>query len=192
MRTCEICGTEFPADPSDLKSGRGRFCSPKCKQKWMSKQFRGKNSHTWKGGKVMQNCEICGTKFPIQPAEINKGKGRFCSPKCLGKWFSKHRRGENNPAWKNGASVRPYCYKWNDHFREYIRDKFGRICFLCDKTEKENGQRLSVHHCNENKNCGCDRDETCQLFLYAKNVTAKCILKKSTGKRRYRTSYELS
>ena len=32
-RICEYCGTEFPAKPSDIKKGWGRFCSKSCAHK---------------------------------------------------------------------------------------------------------------------------------------------------------------
>ena len=124
---------------------------------------KGANSYNWQGGEVVLICEMCGTKFPRVPSDIKSGTGKFCNCKCHGKWLSKHFRGENAPGWKGGKSFEPYCHKFNDEFKEYIRDKFGRICFLCDKTEAENGRRLSVHHVNYNKDCGCDEDETCQF-----------------------------
>ena len=59
------------------------------------------------------------------------------------------------PAWKGGISFEKYCYKFNDAFKEYIREKFGRKCYLCPKTEKENRKKLAVHHIDYNKNSIC-------------------------------------
>jgi transposase len=56
--------------------------------------------------------------------------------------------------WMGGISNK-YCYHWTEELRESIREKHGRKCFLCDKTEEDNGQRLSVHHVDMNKNQGC-------------------------------------
>ena len=122
----------------------------------------GENNHRWKP-KVECRCEICGGKFKVNPSVILKGHGRFDSTNCANIWKSENTRGENSVHWKGGSSFEPYCQKFNNEFREYIRDKFGRICFLCSKTEEENGQRLSIHHVNGNKNCGCDEDATCQF-----------------------------
>lgn len=70
--------------------------------------------------------------------------------------LSQKTRGENNPAWKNGSSFEPYCPKFNEAFKEHIRDKFGRKCFLCSTTEAENGCKLSVHHIDYAKNSICN------------------------------------
>ena len=131
-----------------------------------------KNGH-WKGGEVKRICQTCGIEFPVKPSEIKKGWARFCSQKCQGKWRSIYLRGENSSTWKNGASFEPYCHKFNEEFKEYIRDKFGRACFLCPITEEENGQRLSVHHVNYNKDCGCDEDETCQFVPLCRSCNSK-------------------
>jgi hypothetical protein len=64
--------------------------------------------------------------------------------------------GENCPSWKGGISFEPYCHKFNHSFKKSIRDKFGRKCFICNKTEKDNGERLSVHHVSYNKECMCN------------------------------------
>jgi hypothetical protein len=69
--------------------------------------------------------------------------------------------GKNNPNWQGGLSFEPYCVKFNEEFKEYIRAKFGYTCFLCPTTQVENGRKLSVHHVNYNKDCGCDGDKTC-------------------------------
>ena len=159
---CKICGKVFYVKPSKIKRGGGKFCSRKCQSKWRSKHLRGEFHPSWKP-KIERVCQTCGKKFPIHSAWVKKGSGKFCSLECHGEWMSKHLKGENSANWKGGISFEPYCHKFNNEFKEYIRDKFGRICFLCSKTEEENGKRLSVHHVNYNKDCGCDDDETCQF-----------------------------
>ena len=139
---------------------------------------KGDRSPNWKGGPIMRICKECGIEFPVYPSDIKLGRGKFCSPECKGEWYSKHLRGKNSPNWKNGASFGKYCEKFNYEFKEDIREKFGRVCFLCQKTEEENGQHLSVHHVNGNKNCGCDGDETCQFVPLCKNCHAKVHAKK--------------
>jgi len=64
--------------------------------------------------------------------------------------------GEKNPNWRGGVSFEPYCTKFNNTLKEEIRDKFGRKCFLCPKTEEEEGRKLSVHHVDYNKEQGCN------------------------------------
>jgi hypothetical protein len=77
--------------------------------------------------------------------------------------MSAAKKGEKHPNWQGGKSFEPYCVKFNNAFKEYIRSKFGHKCFLCPTTQAENGRKLSVHHVNYNKNCGCDGDETCNF-----------------------------
>lgn len=180
MRICKNCGVGFPVKPSNIKIGKGKgtFCNRKCQGKWRSTHQRGENSTNWKGGDILRICEQCGIEFHVCSSEIKRGGGRFCSHQCADKWYSKHFSGKNSPLWKNGASFEPYCEKFNEAFKEYIRDKFGRICFLCSKTEEENGQRLSVHHCNGDKNCGCDGDETCQFVPLCVSCHSKVHSKK--------------
>ena len=168
-RVCEICGKEFKVIPSLLKRGGGRFCSPQCMGKWQSDE----NNPRWKGGELKRICEQCGKRFKIEPYRANKGQGRFCSTKCMGEWYSKSRKGESNPAWKGGLSFEPYCHKFNNEFKEYIRDKFGRVCFLCPTTEEENGERLSVHHVNYDKECLCNDNLTCQFIPLCRSCNAK-------------------
>ena len=161
-RICEACGIEFEVKPSQIKDGEGRFCSCSCSK-------NGENHPNWKGGKIKRICPTCGKIFEVKPSMIKRGRGKFCSPSCA----IEGNKGENNHAWKGGISFEPYCEKFNDEFKEYIREKFGRICFLCGKTEDENGQRLSVHHVNYNKDCGCDGDLTCQFVPLCMSCNTK-------------------
>jgi len=63
---------------------------------------------------------------------------------------SLERSGENAPNWKDGSSVEPYGFGWNDSLKEQVREDFGRVCVL--SLEPENGSKLSIHHVDGNKN----------------------------------------
>lgn len=62
--------------------------------------------------------------------------------------------GEMSPNWKGGISFEPYCPKFNDRFKERVRDFFGRVCVECGTPE--NGKKLAVHHVNFDKMTCCD------------------------------------
>jgi len=64
--------------------------------------------------------------------------------------------GSNNPSWKGGISLGKYCYKFNFDFKEIIRNRFNRLCFLCGMTEEENMRKHNVHHVNYDKDCLCN------------------------------------
>jgi len=155
-RICWQCGAEFAVTSSRIKEGKGKFCSQKC-----SKESQRR--------KITRICLICGNEFEIKASYFKRGKGIFCSTQCYGKWQS----GENNSQWKGGKSFEPYCTKFNNEFKEYIREKFNRICFLCQKPEEENGQRLSVHHVNYDKSCMCNDNLTCQFVPLCKSCNNK-------------------
>jgi len=72
------------------------------------------------------------------------------------------RCGELNPSWKGGISFLPYCIKFNKKLKEKIRNRDGRICWLCGKTEPENHRKLDVHHIHYDKeNCYPDLISLC-------------------------------
>jgi len=48
--------------------------------------------------------------------------------------------------WQGGLSKLPYPFVFDKKLKELIRKRDGCICQLCSKTQKENGERLSVHH----------------------------------------------
>ena len=81
--------------------------------------------------------------------------------------------GEKSGLWKGGVSFEPYCSKFNEQFKEMIRDKFGRVCFLCGKTEEDNSIKLSVHHVQYNKNCGCDDSLKCDYVPLCNSCHSK-------------------
>lgn len=64
--------------------------------------------------------------------------------------------------WEEFAKDKLYCPEFDESCRESNRDKYGRRCFLCEKSESLNygknkkAVKLSVHHVDMNKNQGCD------------------------------------
>lgn len=137
-------------------------------------------------------------------AELNPNFGNWWSDeqcKRLSEKVKKSGRyvGENNPTWKGGVSFEPYCIKFNDEFKERIREYWNRKCVVCDMDEKMNGRRMDVHHVEYNKETCCD--DSIPLFvslckkchrkthgnrdfwigefkriIYSKNMTGKCYL----------------
>lgn len=77
------------------------------------------------------------------------------SKRCLKcDWANKRKygfnQGSNNPAWVNGVKI--YAHGWRSRrFKEYIISIYGYQCQLCGKLEKNNGQRLHLHHVDYNK-----------------------------------------
>ena len=91
-------------------------------------------------------------------------------------------RGELSAQWQGGVSFEPYCYKFNFIFKEGIREKYDRKCFLCSIIEEEQKddlrkrgktpKRLAVHHVNYNKNCLCD-GSNCEFVPLCNSCHAK-------------------
>lgn len=66
------------------------------------------------------------------------------------------RTGEQCPNWRGGISFEPYCKKFDEDLKNRVREFFKRCCYVCGKTEEDNGRKLDVHHVNYNKDTCCD------------------------------------
>lgn len=87
-RICLFCSKKFHIRPSQIKRGRGRFCSRRCQHRWQSQNWKGKNSPKWR--RVKRICQTCKKEFLTHPAWIKRGDGKFCSLKCFGIWNIRH------------------------------------------------------------------------------------------------------
>ena len=114
------------------------------------------DNHADQNGEKNQFFGIKHTPESIEKIKANHGNNNGRNNPMYG------RRGSDAPSWNGGSSFEPYCPKFNNTFKESIREKFGRVCFLCPTTEEENGRKLSVHHVQYEKNCLCD-DIKCEF-----------------------------
>jgi hypothetical protein len=67
--------------------------------------------------------------------------------------------GENNPLWQGGISYEPYCPKFNLRFKVRVRARYDYKCAECEKTTKDNGRELDVHHVDFDKKTCCKTGE---------------------------------
>lgn len=81
------------------------------------------------------------------------------------------RTGENSSNWQGGISFGEYCNKFNNEFKEMIRDLFGRRCFLCGITEEEYSRKFDVHHVNYDKDCLCN--SSCEFVPLCRSCHGK-------------------
>jgi len=63
--------------------------------------------------------------------------------------FSEQRKMNKNSNWNGGSSYEPYSILFTNQLKEDVRDRYGRICFMCAKHEYE--KKLAVHHVDYDK-----------------------------------------
>jgi len=83
---CAYCGMPKWVTPAGFRNSKTKlfFCSSKCFGKWLSVFKKGRNSPTWKGGKVKVECEICGKVREIDPGEYEKSESKkFYCRECF-------------------------------------------------------------------------------------------------------------
>jgi hypothetical protein len=74
--------------------------------------------------------------------------------------------------WESFAREKKYCPKFSEACRESNREKYSRRCFICGKSEKANGRKLSVHHVDMNKAQGCESNWKLVPLCMACHATA--------------------
>ena len=137
---CPICGREFIHKRARRN---GLYCSNKCRGRLRERR-------------VTRTCLWCGKIFERRKSVADRDGMSFCSMLCWGKWKSKNLVGTKSPGWQGGLSFAPYCLQFNKDFKRRVREFFKNVCVECGMTEKENGQKLSVHHVNYDKMMCCN------------------------------------
>lgn len=149
-------GKKIPKDVLE-KRQRNRVYRPRTEEekRKISKASRGRR-HTEESKHKMSKIKMGHPVSEETRKKMSKAKTGGSMSEEVKKKLSALNSGENHPQWKGGISFEPYCNKFNGKLKEEIREKYNRNCILCNKCECENGQRLSIHHVDYNKSCGCD------------------------------------
>ena len=98
---------------------------------------------------MIEGHKIQGAKMKGRTKENNEGM-KAMSEKLT------ERTGEQCPNWKGGIAYLPYCEKFDNNFKNRVREFFNCCCYVCGKSEKDNKRKLDVHHVNYNKDTCCD------------------------------------
>jgi len=149
---CSNCGQLTPKRPCDIKRTENLFCSLKCNGEWKSKNLTGKNSHTFKGGKIEVDCgnPDCDKKVFVFPYKLELYENNFCDIKCRNKWQKYFMTGEGSPVWNGGTSFEKYPVEFSKSYKDIIRERDEFKCQECGAVELED-DNLSCHHIDYNK-----------------------------------------
>lgn len=122
---CETCGIEFLTPASEIRRGRGRFCSKKCYGKWLSKI---------KDRKLEKRCSQCGKLFKVKRSRYKIRK--FCSIKCCndskGVLLTCQYCSKGFKAPPSKGSIRKYC-SWECRILAIAVKKYRKVCMHCGK-----------------------------------------------------------
>lgn len=137
-----------------------------------------KSSEKYKSNYLKSRDPLRGVPRPKEVCEkISKAQiGKTISEETKAKL--RQYTGERAAGWKGGISFEPYCPKFNREFKERVREFWGRKCFLCTKTEADQGKRLHVHHVNYDKMVCCN--DIKPLFV---PLCHSCHMKTTVGDR---------
>jgi endogenous inhibitor of DNA gyrase (YacG/DUF329 family) len=137
---CKVCGKEFKYND---RYRPGTYCSNKCHG--LDRKLR-----------ESVKCSNCGKEREVYEWERKQsrhGSLFFCSSKCYGEYRKTHwgTFGSDLANWKDGKGNEPYPLGFTGMLKERIRDRDGRCCRLCGKSESDLGQKLSIHHIDYDK-----------------------------------------
>jgi hypothetical protein len=144
---CHVCSDAIEIKPWRLKDGRRYLCSRECQSKAYSDWYNGEENPNTKTRRAVK-CDWCGDETVKVPSRIERSEQDFCSPECHSAWMAENQHGPDHHQWKGGR--REYGPGWNESKREAVRERDGRECCDCGKSEEEHlndvGRKLDVHH----------------------------------------------
>lgn len=111
----------------------------------------GEKSGSWKGGQTAFSCAQCGKVIYRYLSSKKKRKRFFCDKECLGKWRSRNLVGEKAANFIDGRSFLDYPEEFDCQLKELIRLRDRYKCQKCGCPEIENGEKLSIHHIDYEK-----------------------------------------
>lgn len=82
--------------------------------------------------KIIKECFVCHDNFERYLSALTRGRGKYCSKKCMAKDYSFKLKGNNNPFWKDRTAL-VYCQECNLDFVEKkcrIENGRGKFCSM--------------------------------------------------------------
>lgn len=133
--TCTQCGGKFKRPAYHVLMTKNPFCGFACYGAWQKEH---PHRHRSPEPKIKTPCITCGA--PVERTKSKSVSRVFCNRKCVGKWRSVHKCGENSPTWRGGstASRGP---NWQ-HQAAVARDRDSNTCCRCGLYALS----LHVHH----------------------------------------------
>lgn len=145
---CTTCGDEIEKHPCEAEGYENHFCDHGCYGEWVAANMTGENHPAWEGGKPEAICATCGSKTTQHYGNAEVGENAFCDRECYMDWHAENMVGEDHPRWKGGEAR--YGEGWNPKKKEAVRERDGRECQHCGRTEaehiEEHGAKHTVHH----------------------------------------------
>lgn len=96
--------------------------------------------------RVDAECAYCGAVDSVPQSRRDQEDQYFCGRECYGRWRSENRVGSGSPLWKGGDNVQ-YGIGWGEKKREAVRERDGRKCQHCGRSEKEHIELFDKKHC---------------------------------------------
>ena len=163
------CGKDAYVPTDSLTSGNTKSCGCLMSENLVGQVF-GRLTVVRKAeglryyGCFVWECQCsCGNTAFASTGNLKRGSVRSCG--CLRDDYVKFGRlGADNPRWCGGISFEPYSCAFNERLKEEIRKRDGYECQICGKSQKDNNQKLSVHHIDYDK-------ENCDL----NNLVTTCL-----------------
>lgn len=127
---CDNCGKKSWRVRSWAEKTTRHFCSRKCMGEWQTENWVGPNNPHYGGKAIPRTCKQCGNEFKVWRANLERGRGVFCSKKCQAEWQRKNWKGESNPSFR-GKSITRHCGYCGKKFRFKLcekREGRGRFC----------------------------------------------------------------
>lgn len=96
--------------------------------------------------KLKDNKNHLGCEFSVEEKRKLSARRKEFLKSEKGQEWAESIMGEGNPGWRGGTSFEPYPPEFNNKLKNEVRELWGNVCFVCGRTEEENGQELDVHH----------------------------------------------
>lgn len=140
---CEYCGNEISRSPAHI--GKNNFCSRNC---YTLAKRADKTLHpNYNGGHIVKCAQCCEDVYK-NPSALLKSINSFCSRKCLQKWNSIHRVGENAIGYKNALHTK-ICTICNKEFTTYLEEQLTCSLICGNKAKEKKKVLLSCTNCSE-------------------------------------------